>query len=416
MAISAPKAITFVITILIILTTGSLPGCYVDITKLEIVLALICIMMAFTNGINYKDAKRIGIVAISLIGFSLLEFLIYPQMLLEWFRFPFLLISYSLFCCAYSHRIDIINCYYNAFMVLCVLSTFMYILVEVLQIPIPYTITGFDWMPEFNAYGYVYFRMNILKPDVFGPITIMRNCGFYTEPGLYSVFIVLNLYIYLFIRKKRNWFHLAVLLFALITTVSATGWLAFLMMIAFKIMYSEKYSNAARNLVVGSIVLLAAVVIVYAVLLQKATYHVNSYTSRGFDLIQGFKIFLQSPIWGWGYKNTDVYSNVAATFAGVYHEGRVNSNGVMCVLYQMGLIGSMIYLIPAYLYIKNHSERHTYERKRMIMFCFLLAFLIMCEPVQYDGIIIAILALFIANLRKTNTPLLTRKFRLNEIL
>lgn len=401
--ISTKKATIYLFSMAIIITTGSLTGCFIDITKIEIGLALFCIMMTFANGIKGKDIRKVGVLAVFFAVFSLLELMIYPQMMLEWFRLPFLLIIYSLFFCVYNRKAEIVNCYYNAFMVLCVLSTFMYIFVEVFQVPVPYTVTNFDWLPEYNSYGYIYFRMNMLKPDVIGPITIVRNCGFYTEPGLYAVFIILNLYIYLFIRKKKNLFHFGVLLFALFTTVSTTGWLAFLMMVAFKIVYSEKHSSAARNLIVRSVVIFVATVIAYIVLEQKATNHVNSYTSRGFDLIQGFKLFLQSPLWGWGYKNADVFSNVAASFAGVYHKGRANSNGVMCALYQIGLIGSMVYYVPAYLYIKNNSERHTYERKKLIMFCLLLVFLIMCEPVQYEGIILAILALFITNSHRVDT-------------
>lgn len=396
----------------IIITTGSLLGCYIDITKMEIGLAFLCLMMVYVNGIKRKDIRKIGILVVFLVLFSLLELIIYPHKILEWFRFSFLLISYSLFCCVYNRKAELIRCFYNVFMVLCVLSTFVYIFVEVLKLPMPYTVTSFDWLPEFNSYGYIYFRMNILTPDVFGPITIMRNCGFYSEPGLYALFIVLNLYIYLFIKKKRNLFHFTVLLFALFTTVSATGWLAFLLIAAFKMVYSEKYSNVARSLIVGSIVFMVATVIVYIVLFQKATNHVNSYTSRGFDLVQGFKLFLKSPIWGWGYKNTDVFSSIAATFAGVYHEGRVNSNGVMCALYQIGLIGSMVYYIPAFFYIKNHSERRSYERKKLIMFCMLVFFLVMGEPVQYDGIILALVALFIANSQRVNRLSSNEKMRI----
>lgn len=399
------KVISFTISIAIIITTGSIPGYFIDITKIEIGLALFCIVMAFIHKIKERDIRKIAILAVFSVVFSLLELMIYPKMILEWLRIPFLLMCYSLFCCVYNKKTNIINCYYSAFMVLCMISTLMYIFVEVLHFAMPYTVTNFEWLLEYNSYGYVYFQrsmLNPLDPEIIGPITIVRNCGFYTEPGLYAVFIVLNLYIYLFVKNKKNWFHFGVLLFALLTTVSTTGWLAFLMMVAFKIVYSEKHSNAKRNLMVGSIVLLAVTVIGCAVLQQKATNHVNSYTSRGFDLIQGLKLFLQSPIWGWGYKNSDIFSNVTASFAGVRHVGRTNSNGVMCVLYQIGLLGAMIYFVPAYLYIRSNSERHTYKRKKMILFCLVLGFLIMGEPIQYAGITLALVALFIANSHRDN--------------
>lgn len=402
------KAIYFIISIAIIITTGSIPGYFIDITKIEIGLALFCIVLAFVHKIKERDLRKIALLAVFSVAFSMLQLMIYPKMIFEWLRIPFLLISYSLFCCIYNKKTELVNCYYNAFIVLCMISTLMYILVEVLQLAIPYTVTNFDWLLEYNSYGYVYFQRsmsNPLEPEIIGPITIVRNCGFYTEPGLYAVFIVLNLYIYLFVRNKKNRFHFVVLLFALFTTVSTTGWLAFVMMVAFKIVYSEKHSNAKRNVIVGSIVLLAVIIIGCVALQQKAINHVNSYTSRGFDLIQGFKLFLQSPLWGWGYKNSDIFSNVAASFAGVHHVGRANSNGVMCVLYQIGLIGSMIYFVPAYLYIRNNSKRCTYKRKKMIMFCLVLGFLIMGEPIQYAGIILALVALFIANSHRDNAVL-----------
>ena len=63
------KVISFTISIAIIITTGSIPGYFIDITKIEIGLALFCIVMAFIHKIKERDIRKIAILAVFSVVF-----------------------------------------------------------------------------------------------------------------------------------------------------------------------------------------------------------------------------------------------------------------------------------------------------------------------------------------------------------
>ena len=68
----------------------------------------------------------------------------------------------------------------------------------------------------------VFYTLNILYTDIFH-----RSCGFAFEPGFYSIFIVLAIFFNVVITKKILNKKGVILIIALITTFSTTGFIAF---------------------------------------------------------------------------------------------------------------------------------------------------------------------------------------------
>lgn len=385
----------FFVSLLLIITTGSMPGYVIGITKIEVALAAICILLSFLNGVSEKSLILVMKLAIYFIIIAIIQFFIYPAGVIEFLRIPFLLISYVLFSCNYTKSsISIVKSYYYAFMCLCTVSTVFYFIVEILKLQIPFKVVNFSWLPSYSAYGNIYYRMDMLEPDQIGPFKLIRNCGFFSEPGLYAVLIVLNIYIYLFLIEKKNYVHLLILLIALFTTTSTTGWLAFLLLIGYIIYDSGKSNQRKLLLVIPTI--FASLIIVRYLLLQKAALHFNSYSSRIFDLVEGIKLAIKRPLFGWGYKNKGVFSELGATVVGVFRQGRVNSNGIISALYQLGVLGLAFYYMPFIRKARNSGGYSSAAKKQLILFIIVMVILLMGEPIQFEGVMLGMLAVIIS--------------------
>ena len=88
-------------------------------------------------------------------------------------------------------------------------------------------------------------------------------------------------------------------------------------------------------ILIGSVLIPILIILAQMILKRKAVLALGSYSARGYDLIQGFKLFLQKPLLGWGYKNTEVFSCLTGEFANVKLSDRTCSNGVISALYQL---------------------------------------------------------------------------------
>ena len=115
-----------------------------------------------------------------------------------------------------------------------------------------------------------------------------------------------------------------------------------------------------------------SLILVIALFLYKkettGTGYLDSYTMRSYDLVLGLKIFLERPIFGFGYMNTDVFHN-----ASIYNGG--SSNGPIDRRFSRGL-----FLTPALLgydqdedgnLVVNESEAQTV---RVIYYLYLNGF------------------------------------------
>lgn len=399
MTVNIDKIVAYLFITGIILTTNTLTGCYIGITRIEIALALASIAIAVSGGACVNAKKTFWLIIYTVL-LLMVEATIYSEMLIEWVRLPLLVISYFLFFSVYKNRLNLLNIFYNTSLVFCSLSTGIYFLVEVLRLDIPYRVTNFPWLADYNSYLMLYYRLNRLVPDYIGPIAVNRNCGLFTEPGLYAVFIVLIMYIYMFELEKKNIIHFIILSISLLTTVSATGLLAFLLLFVFKLLFYEKSLSRRIRVFFGAIIIPIVIIAAYVIIEFKADKHSSSYSSRLFDFEHGMDLFLQRPLLGWGYENKGAFHLAKDIFGGVIRTPRTCSNGIMSLLYQLGMAGAALYYYPVCMYISRNTVKGSYERKKMYMFCIFMIILIMGEPIQYNSLTLAMIAFFIS---KTNS-------------
>ena len=94
---------------------------------------------------------------------------------------------------------------------------------------------------------------------------------------------------------------------------------------------------------------------------------------RRLDLLNGLSLIAMRPIFGWGYKREGI-------FEALQNLGRGNSNGLITLGYNLGVIGLLLALIPFILCIIKSRKS---ERIKETVFSVLFILTNMTEPLIY---------------------------------
>ena len=371
------KMIIAVIMLVIILCTNSVASIMFGATQIEIGLCLIGLFFIF---VNKNTDYNIGVFysyVIFLCLLTLLQYIIYPENIFHWLRLVLLFIVMThISIYTITRSINVAEIYYRLILFMCIISTAVYFPVEIGNMDIPHSTLSVDWLPTYDVYYYVYCSMQIdLGTETFMGFSFKRNCGYFTEPGLYAFFIVSALFIFLFLKKKKTKWELVVWLTTLLTTFSTTGLILTVIIVAYYF-NSRNIKTIFVRIGFASLSIVAVVYIITDLLAAKQVEHANSFTSRMIDLIGGIKLFCEQPLLGYGYKNFDVFNSYSLQFFPVE---RNNSNGVVSALYQLGLIGCSIFYIP-FIYVRKKIKHH---KSLFTLYTLVLIVLMMGEPIQY---------------------------------
>ena len=229
-------------------------------------------------------------------------------------------------------------------------------------------------------------------------IPIPRNCGYAWEPGAFAVYICLAIYVNLFLVKndKSRKFRLWVLLFALLSTQSTTGYSILLVILFFYFL----------NKNVSIIILLSPILIVLLALLfslpfmgdkiadvfrQVADIELiveNSITSgasyapgRFASFVIAFRDFMENPILGLGSVTELSWTNRAGASIGAI-------SGIGYLLAQFGVIGFLFFIISTVSSSALFAKRHNYKGT------FLLLLLILLISVSYNILFLPVVMSF----------------------
>jgi O-antigen ligase len=219
-------------------------------------------------------------------------------------------------------------------------------------------IVGFPMPTIRPAYGSGDGTMSIIyleqyfRSGLYG-ILGYRNSGIYWEPGMYQIY--LNLLVIYYLYKENNnsstkWIVLY-LIISIITTGSVTGYaLCAIEMALYAINNSRRIGFKIIIGVVTATALIIAVPYFSSMLENKMTIG-NSFEHRFSDLTSGWSFILQRPILGYG-PNTSEYSNYYHSVFGVY---RGNTNGMVSIFIQFGILGFIAYVISFFHFCKYGS-------------------------------------------------------------
>lgn len=243
-----------------------------------------------------------------------------------------------------------------------------------------------------NHRTFLYIFKVVENPD-FGFMGF-RNCGMYWEPGMYQIYLNLVLIYYLYksgIEKRKRFITLGVCGFAIITTGSVTGYVLALLIVVLYI-----FINSSNSLV--KLLLLSVFIFVFMAILPKLVFmfetktsierEESSYTMRMADLIIGFELFKQNPIIGYGIDN-DMYNIFTKN---EFSEVRGNSNGIMNVLINLGIVGFIFYSFCVYKFSKIFSR---YLNNKLVIISIIVWALLsaMNEPITFHPFFFFLLGL-----------------------
>jgi len=198
-----------------------------------------------------------------------------------------------------------------------------------------------------------------------------RNCGFAWEPGAFAVYLCLAIYINLFLvtdekgRKVRFW----ILLFALLSTQSTTGYSILLVILFFYFL-----NKNVSILILLSPILVVLLVFLFSlpfmgdkitdvyrqvaeieILVENSVVYGSSYAPGRFaSFVIAFRDFVDNPILGLGSVTELSWTNKAGASIGAI-------SGIGYLLSQFGLIGFLFFIISAVSSSVMFAKIHNYK-------------------------------------------------------
>ncbi len=218
--------------------------------------------------------------------------------------------------------------------------------------------------------------------DVYYYLRFPRNCGFAWEPGAFSVYLCMAIYINLFITKseKNNKRRIWVLLFALISTQSTTGYALFALIILFYfINRSSKYKVVILPFMVAGLIFLFSLPFMSAKIvdLWDNTQEIDQIVKRSIgkernatpqrftSFILAFRDFRNNPLLGLGGHSDRSWLHVVGA--------RISTiSGIGNLLADFGIVGFLFLIITSVRSSFFLSRYYNYKGKLLFFLIILL--------------------------------------------
>lgn len=341
--------------------------------KLLIVLLIISVIIACLTrnekriDCNINVKKKIFVCAA-----CSLTFLLGSTADVTYYKTYYLIVIFWLICYMLMQNDNraIWKAFANITVVLAAISLFFYFFGTLFHI-IPATgVTGLDWgtwdTESVKTYCGIYYEAQSML--VSGSLRIMRNCGMFSEAPMFNMVLCTALAAEVFLEEKINKVKIGILTVTVLTTLSTTGML-FLMVTL--ILYLGEYAYKKgiiahhKKLFAGIIsggIVLGVIFIWVKTFSPSGTGSVNIRTDH---LMATIKTFIENPIFGVGYQNSE-----AVILNCEYKQGI--SVGLT---YFLACGGSLLGLVLFFPYVVNIIE--AIKRKEFKEVCFETMFLML---------------------------------------
>ena len=278
--------------------------------------------------------------------------------------------------------------FYRIIIVIVTFTLIIYVITGLLRINLPHLMTSYPESPiMYTNYYYLFYT--------FSYKSVPRMMGLFWEPGVYQIYQNFALFLYIYLGKN-NKKQLAVLLISILFTQSTTGYMMAIMFVAIMIIRSRKFTKESLYIATFVMAMIAIIGIGSVLLYKRATTNIigDSYMVRMSDTITAFRLFLQKPIFGFGFYNTEPFMRL------IGHAGG-NSNGLLTVLYTMGLFGITLMVFP---FIRRLKHKNYKDRILQLGFFVYILFINIGEPIYALPIMIYFIAreYFCVDRKKTN--------------
>lgn len=269
-----------------------------------------------------------------------------------------------------------INIFTNIIKLVSLVSLIFYIGINFLNINLPLsTITNTNGVNYLN--GYIYFIMEHV-PE--------RNTGIFWEPGIFSSFIIISLVLEISFKKKINKKNVLLFALTLLTTLSTAGY--FLLALVAWLMLNRKYKQEF-SIPINTFILILMVLIfvkaeeilkylsgVFPYLLEKVVDSSNSVLTRVSGPKIDFDIFMNSPLFGVGFRGYQIdWANLSFQ-TGV----SAQTSTLTYFIATLGILG-FIYLSAWVIGILKISEINIISR---VIILFIFVIILTKEPHQHN--------------------------------
>lgn len=375
--------IMILVTFILITTGGALNNIAPNISRnLNILMILLSIKPILITLSNKKDFLVILFIFIAWISINMIisfDTLMNSLFFIIKFITIFSIVKY----CNYKN----INLHKSIYIVVSFISLYsliFYISIQIFKIDIPVKYIALKNYMTYRSYFGIFYWIQTININ---GLNIIRNSSIFWEPGMYQIFINYCILYVFFLKNtvtKIDKVNVVILTISMITTTSTTGMMLMIVLYILKL-YSIKSKDKLLILVkifTSVAVSIVGLYLIIYMLLGKS--NTNSMNARLNDLTIPIRLFLQKPIFGWGFLNYDIYRELSGNMG--------NSNGVTTLIYQTGLMGVFMYNIFIIMLIR----RLRLKAYNIYVIIALLIFILisnMAEPIIYSNFTILFLAM-----------------------
>lgn len=223
--------------------------------------------------------------------------------------------------------------------------------------------------------------------DSFGMNALTRNTAIFTEAPMASMTFCFALIIDAFIDKKRNNIKTFILILAIASTVSSTGYVFIICVFLFKYCLSNNKEGVGQKLKFFLLPILFIMSLVGAAYIFSDKLDTMSYILRADDYIVGFDAWQSNPLFGWGIGKKSILINYMDAWRALSGYWGF-SNGIFTVLVEGGLYIGIFYFgafaKSFILSIRNHDVQYFAE-------AFLVLYLFVLTVIFYNLILLVFL-------------------------
>ncbi len=313
-----------------------------------LVISLVCMMIAGDFTLNNRMGGVIVVVFLFDLLSTFLNMVFYngeDVILIQ--KVFVLLLAVLLYMLNKSYRnAERIKLFVTFIIIFSVISNILYVI---------HLTIGLPMRPTENGLGEHFFYM---QKDVVNHIVGLpfRNSGIYWEPGMYQVYLTFALLYCLYAGPKR--FHLLLVVYLILSTISTFSVSGYMVCALIMGVYAIRNQSSAMMSVFYFTIIITTIMYAFPYFQESITMKqdTGSYEARNNDLLFGFKVFLRSPLYGFGLGNHEYIDAYQSSFG----DARQDSNGMMNILISTGIIGFSIvvlYFTKAIKWLKTNISR-----------------------------------------------------------
>lgn len=321
-----------------------------------LVLAFYCLTLDFKKiGHDIKN-KKIPKPSFSFVAFVFVEFMLILSLIFNknkadnvasYINYALLFAVSVLFVKTFKFK-TFVKWYSNVLTIVCIISIVFYVVVK---------ITGFSFTSISHIYStsiysdyfllYSDYSVNEAQGVFYNGANRLQ--GLFWEPGVFGTIICIGLLLEVGFKEKRNYFKIILFLVTLFLTKSTGAWIVLPLVLLYGIFdYLERrndFSNKKRTITYLVVIFVSIALIGLALLIFKDKFFnrsdSGSFFTRFYSSAYNLKIWVKSPIFGFGFKTArEMYNELAPSAI------TANTATPSLLLSSFGIVGVLYTVLP----------------------------------------------------------------------